>query len=209
MMYRFVLGLLLLGAQLCEAFVVAPGASIVSSSARSQPKHQRTTDLSMWSNDDNIEGADRIKACIPYLFPILDGDHFGAFIYSRIPALGMADYVLIRPLENIYEAIPFGSVIFFLVLTIGTRGNTDMSRAVRFSAQQAALIDVALVFPELLGSATVGVDVPRSFMEPCANFVYYTYMAMVIYCIYSNLTGQKPNQIPWISPYAELAVGPF
>jgi hypothetical protein len=84
-----------------------------------------------------------------------------------------------------------------------------MSRAVRFSAQQAALIDVMLIFPELIGSAFEGEDIPRYLVEPCMNFVWYTYMAMVVYCIYQNLRGKKPDDIPWISGYAELMVGPF
>lgn len=196
-------GLLLLGAT--SAFTT----EISRTAALTRTARKTTTELPMWSNDDNIDGADRIKSCFPYLLPLLDGDHFGKFIYARIPPLGLVDDVVLGPLEGIYSAIPFGSVIFFLALTLGTRGNTSMSRGVRFNAQQAALIDVALIFPELIGSSVDNVDVPRALMEPCSNFVYYTYMAMIIYSIYSNLSGQKPNQIPWISNAAEMAVGPF
>ncbi len=49
-----------------------------------------------------------------------------------------------------------------------------MSRGVRFNAQQAALIDVALVFPELIASSFENEpDFPRYIAEPCSNFVYY------------------------------------
>jgi hypothetical protein len=85
----------------------------------------------------------------------------------------------------------------------------SMSRVVRFNAQQAAIIDVALVFPELIAGSMQALDLPRALLEPCSNFVYYTYMTMVLYSVYSNLRGQKPNQIPWISEAAEMAVGPF
>ena len=105
--------------------------------------------------------------------------------------------------------MPLLGLIVFVALTIGTRGNTDMSRGVRFSAQQAALIDVALVFPELIGSAFEGEDMPRYLVEPCMNFVWYVYMSMVLYSIYKNLRGKKPDQIPWVSGYAEMMVGPF
>jgi len=164
----------------------------------------------MWGNTDDIDGSDRLKSCVPYLLPILDGDHFGTYIYSRIPPLGLLDDYLLNPIQNFYQAIPFGSVIFFVALTLGTRGNTNMSRGVRFNAQQAALIDVALVFPELIGGSMQDADLPRALLEPCANFVYYAYMAMVVYSLYSNLVlGQKPNQLPWISEAAETSVGPF
>lgn len=162
----------------------------------------------MWSgNNDNLEGADRIKACIPYLLPVLDGDHFGRFLYYRIPPLGLLDQVLIQPLEAVYNAVPFGGLIFFFALSIGSR-SANLPRAVRFNAQQAILIDIVLIFPELVGSLMgKTAQLPRFLVEPSSNFVYYTYMAMVLYSIVSNLQGKKPNQIPVISDAAESAIG--
>lgn len=163
----------------------------------------------MWSGEDELQGSDRIKACFPYILPLVDGDQFGSYIYERIPPLGFLDDVLLGPLINIFQSVPFLGIGFFIALTLGTRGNTDMSRGVRFNAQQAALIDVALVFPELIAGSFENDPAPRYIAEPCANFVYYSYMACVIYSIVSNLRGKKPNQIPYISEWSELAVGPF
>lgn len=163
----------------------------------------------MWSRDEEITGKDRIKACVPYLLPLLDGELFGKYIYERVPPLGFLDSLFIGPLYDFYAQVPLLGLIVFLVLTLGTRGNMDMNRNVRFNAQQAALIDVVLLFPELIGSAFEGEDIPRSLVEPCMNFVWYTYMAMVLYSIYTNLRGKKPDQIPYISEYAEMMVGPL
>mmetsp|Transcript_109264 Transcript_109264/g.315770 ORF Transcript_109264/g.315770 Transcript_109264/m.315770 type:complete len:231 (-) Transcript_109264:46-738(-) len=168
-----------------------------------------STQLSMWSQDEEITGPDRFKACVPYILPLLDGEMFGKYIYERVPPLGFLDSLFVGPLYDFYSQVPLLGLIIFLVLTLGTRGNTDMNRGVRFNAQQAALIDVVLVFPELIGSAFEGEDIPRYIVEPCMNFVWYTYMAMVLYAVYENLRGKKPDQIPWISGYAEMMVGPF
>jgi hypothetical protein len=165
--------------------------------------------LRMWNREDELEGSDRIKACIPYMLPLLDGDQFGTYIYSRIPPLGFLHDLWLGPLVDIYHQIPFSGILLFVALTLGTRGNTSLSRGVRFSAQQAALIDVVLVFPELIGSGFDDDNLPRSLVEPCMNFVWYTYMTMVVYSIYCNLRGKKPDKIPYISNYAELVVGPF
>jgi len=165
--------------------------------------------LYLWSKDEEMVGKDRIKACIPYVLPLLDGEMFGRYIYERVPPLGFLDSLFIGPLYDFYSQIPLLGLIIFLVLTLGTRGDTEMNRAVRFNAQQAALIDVSLIFPELIGSAFEGEDIPRYLVEPCMNFVWYTYMAMVLYSIYTNLRGKKPDQIPWISGFAEIMVGPF
>jgi hypothetical protein len=163
----------------------------------------------MWSGDDELVGSDRLKACFPYILPMLDLDQFGVYIYDRIPPLGAIDDFVLGPLVNIYHAVPFLGITFFLALTLGTRGATDMSRGVRFNAQQAAMIDVALVFPELIASGFQEDPLPRYLAEPCANFVYYAFMTAIIYSIYSNLQGKKPNQIPYISDFADMAVGPF
>ena len=163
----------------------------------------------MWSQDDEIEGSDRIKACIPYLLPLIDGDHFGQFIYERFSLLGTIDAFTIGPLAEWGHKIPFLSLGLFIVLTLGTRFNSSMSRNLRFSAQQAALIDVALLFPELIASGFVEDPVPRYIAEPCCNFVWYAYMTAVLYCIISNIRGKKPDQIPYLSNSAELMVGPF
>jgi hypothetical protein len=163
----------------------------------------------MWSQDEELEGSDRFKACVPYILPLLDGDQFGHYIYERVPPIGFLNDLFLSPLVNIYHHIPFLGVGIFILLTLGTRFNTDMNRNVRFSAQQAALIDVALILPELVASGFDGVDVPRALAEPCSNFVWYAYMTAVGYSIYCNLSGKKPDQIPYISGSADMMVGPF
>ena len=163
----------------------------------------------MFDRNDELEGPDRFKACVPYILPLLDGDQFGHYIYERIPPLGFLNDLFLGPLVNIYHSIPFLGVGLFIALTLGTRFNTDMNRNVRFSAQQAALLDVALIFPELIASGFEGDPLPRSIAEPCANFVWYAYMTAVVYSIYCNLKGRKPDKIPYISGYSDMMVGPF
>ena len=101
-------------------------------------------------------------------------------------------------------------VIIFIALTMVTRFNTDMNRSVRFNAQQAALLDVALIFPEIVATSVDETGgVPLYIVEGGANFVWYTYMSVVLYCVYTNLKGQRPNQVPYLSAVSDLMVGPF
>ncbi len=165
--------------------------------------------LAMWSSDDEIQGIDRVKSCIPYMLPLIDGDHFGRFIYNSIPPLGAIDDFFLGPFVTINRQLPFLSLILFTAFTLGTRFNVDMNRNVRFNAQQAALIDLALIFPELIGSSFVGEPLPRALVASSMNFVWIGYMSLVVYSIYSNLRGKRPDQIPFISNGADLMVGPF
>mmetsp|Transcript_28325 Transcript_28325/g.59032 ORF Transcript_28325/g.59032 Transcript_28325/m.59032 type:complete len:264 (-) Transcript_28325:169-960(-) len=160
--------------------------------------------------ETEIQGPDRIKSCIPYVLPLIDGDSFGAYIYDRIPPLGMLDYVLLRPIVEGFEAVPILSILLFVAFALGPR-LTDQSREVRFNAQQAILIDVSLIIPQLIGGAVADADanLPRAVMEPCSNFVWFGLFSMVIYCVVSNLRGKRPDQIPFISGAADYAIGPF
>ncbi len=117
--------------------------------------------MAKWKGNDDLEGSDVLKSCIPYLLPLVDGDHFGRYIYKDVPFLGLLDNLFVGPLADFFNRIPFLGLILSVALTLGTRSNTDMNWNVRFNAQQAALIDVALVFPELIGSGFQGEDIPK------------------------------------------------
>lgn len=164
----------------------------------------------MWSQDSDLEGSDKVKACVPYILPILDGDHFGKYIYDRIPPLELVHDTLLGGLLHVFDIFPFSGLVLFCALTLGTRGNTEMDRNVRFSAQQAGLIDVSLIVPELISGAFEGEDnIPRTLLEPCSNLTFYYLVAVIGYCIAANLRGKKPDQIPYISDWSETMVGPF
>lgn len=175
-----------------------------------QPKDDKSKRKNAFDDEGDIRGPDRIKSCIPYVLPLIDGDSFGKYVYERFPPLGTLDYVLLRPLVEAVQAAPFLSILLFVAFALGPQF-TNQSREVRFNAQQAVLIDVALIFPQLIGEAVAEADanLPRTVMEPCSNFVWIGYASMVVYCVASNLRGKKPDQIPFISGAADYAIGPF
>jgi len=85
-----------------------------------------------------------------------------------------------------------------------------MSRMVRFNAQQAVLIDVVLIVPTWMASVMERAgSVPRVWDEAGSNFVYYALMTAILYSVFSNLNGKKPDAIPYLSGAAEFMVGPF
>lgn len=85
----------------------------------------------------------------------------------------------------------------------------NMSRNVRFNAQQAVLIDVALILPTIVQQGFADVDVPRVYAEIGCNFVWYAYMSAVVYSVAMNLRGRKPDGLPILSGFAEQMTGPF
>ena len=110
---------------------------------------------------------------------------------------------------SILESYPFLSLILFFIFTLGTRNVPGMSRAVRFNAQQAVLIDVALILPTLFSEGLADVEIPRVYAEVGSTFTYYVLMSCILYSVVSNLKGEKPDLLPFVSPAAEMMPGPF
>lgn len=198
---------------------IANKRNVVDSDDSNVGKRWKKMELHIWGNrgneDEGLElMSERIKACIPYMLPLIDGDVFGKYFYQRIPIMGTLDDIFLAPLVQSFHSIPFLDIILFLVLSLGTTRNYDMSRTLRFNAQQAIMIDIALIIPSLLKDGVVDPEtgellIPQTFVEPFYTTIYYAYMACVIYSIYSNLSGKKPNQIPYLSNFAETTTGPF
>lgn len=157
-----------------------------------------------------IRGPDRLKSCIPYVLPLIDGDAFGSYLYERVPPLGALDYVFLRPIVDGCHAAPLLIIVLFAAFALGPR-LTNQSREVRFNAQQAVLLDVALLVPNLIAEAVGETDgqVPRAVLEPASTLVWYALATAVAYCVTSNLRGKKPDGIPFVSGVAEYAIGPY
>ena len=149
--------------------------------------------------------ADRAAAALVYILPLLDGFPYGSFIYANIPAVGNAAYTLL-PLVNGFQSLPFAGLILFIGLSTFTR-NTGLSRFVRFNIQQALLLDILLVIPGVLGSATR--MFPYDLQVIGTNFWFYLMVLVVGYSWAQVAQGKNPDQVPFISEAANLQIGPF
>ncbi|KAL7542985.1 hypothetical protein ACHAXR_013286 [Thalassiosira sp. AJA248-18] len=159
--------------------------------------------LPLKASSSDIDGPDRALSCLPYLIPLIDGDRYGRFLFYTVPALGMADSLLLGPFKSIYYSIPFGQLIFFIGLSVLSR-NPDLSRPLRFNMQQALILDIALIFPSLLGRLPF--PMPGVLVNSGSNFVYIAMVASVGYSIVSNLAGKVPDRIPVVSEAAGSSI---
>ena len=160
--------------------------------------------------DDDVALALRAAACACYLLPLSDVLPFGQYVFTDFPLLGLVLVGPFAPFVAILNAIPFGSFIVFLGLSSASR-NPELPRFVRFSMQQAVLLDIALIFPQLFqqlfGALTV--KFPEALVEPASSFVFFFITVSIVYSCGSNALGKPPNQIPVISAAAEQSIGPF
>lgn len=162
--------------------------------------------------EDEVPLAERALACLPYVLPLCDALPFGKYVITEFPALALALLPLapFAPLMAIVNAVPFGEFILFIVLTTSSR-NPSFSRFVRFSMQQAVLLDIALIFPQLLGQvgSALKLSPPESIVEPLSTTVFFAVLASVCYSLVANGFGNTPNGIPVVSEATERSLGPF
>ena len=159
------------------------------------------------NNDTTNPLPDRLLSCFPYLLPLADGCSFGRYIYSRFPPIGAVERFTLQPLSDLFGSVPFSGLVVFVAFSFAAR-QQNLPRYVRFNIQQAILLDIALVFPSLFGSAAD--NLLRYLVEPATNFVFYCFVAATGYSLVWNLVrGEEPDQIPVVSDAARQQIGPF
>ncbi|TVU28324.1 hypothetical protein EJB05_19839, partial [Eragrostis curvula] len=163
------------------------------------------------NNNDNsgaVEAPDRLVAAVAYLYPFLDGAHHGRFLLAQFPVFT----ALLRPLDpaaRLFHSSPLTPFLLFLTLYFAVvRNQQAFSRFVRFNAMQAVVLDVLLIFPDLLqqsfapSSATgFGFEIFQS-ME---STVFLFLLVSLVYGGGSCLLGKTPR-LPIVADAAERQV---
>lgn len=155
-------------------------------------------------NEKEPTTKDKIISILPYLFPLMDGLQYGRFLLAADDSGANPFLVVLAVLYTLYRSIPFSGFAAFFALNI-LSGNPSLNRLVRFNAQQAIYIDIALFFPSLLiglgGLVTknAGVSLPPASGEIFSDVMFGTLLLTLTYCAGSSLFGKEPDSIPLIS----------
>lgn len=158
---------------------------------------------------DTVPILERIGASAPYLLPLLDGLVFGRFVFERAPTVAALVLPALGPLFRAYRGVPFFAFGIFFALYLLVVRNTGFSRFVRFNTQQALLLDVVLILPQLLGGAVASAGVPGWLLEAGSSTIFYAVVVSVGYAVISNARGEVPDQIPAVSEAVEAQIGTF
>jgi len=121
---------------------------------KSEPKKQRTGTTYDWILEDFEEDgepdvANRSLASVSYLLPLLDGLHYGRYLFMQVPQLSLALLPLF-PAISVFEQARWLQIVAFFGLALGVANNRNMPTFTRFNAQQAILLDILQIVPDLL-----------------------------------------------------------
>lgn len=153
--------------------------------------------------------SERALSALAYLLPILDSLSFGRFVFAAAPTVANILLAPLLPLYQIYRGVPFVAFGVFLALYIFVVRNQNVARFVRFNVYQALLIDIALIFPQLLAGMRLGAAVPPQVVELACSSVFYAVALAVGYAVAANVRGRVPDQIPGVSNAVYSQMGPM
>ncbi|XVE96677.1 hypothetical protein REPUB_Repub02eG0243000 [Reevesia pubescens] len=175
------------------------------SSKENNPTRRRKLFRVQAKGDDSADGPDRLISAVCYFYPFFDGIQYGKYVITQFTPI----QVLIQPLFpaiKVFKSFPFNGFLVFLTLYFVVVRNRNFSRYVRFNTMQAIVLDVLLIFPDLLERSFnprdgLGLDLVMSL----DSTVFLFLLVCLIYGSSSCLFGQLPR-LPIVAEAADRQV---
>lgn len=157
------------------------------------------------NNNDSADVPDRLISAVCYFYPFFDGIQYGKYVITQFSPF----QILLQPLVpaiRIFKGFPLNGFLVFLALYFAVVRNPNFSRYVRFNTMQAIVLDVLLIFPDLLERSFspkegLGLDVVMSL----DSTIFLYLLVCLIYGSTSCLLGQLPR-LPIVAEAAERQV---
>ncbi|XP_019183431.1 PREDICTED: protein TIC 20-v, chloroplastic [Ipomoea nil] len=151
------------------------------------------------------DGPDRLISAIAYFYPFFDGVQYGKYVITQFTPV----QALIQPLVpaiRVFKSFPLNGILVFFTLYFVVVRNPNFSRYVRFNTMQAIVLDVLLIFPDLLERSFspkdgLGLDLMMSF----DSTVFLFLLVSLIYGSSSCFLGQLPR-LPLVAEAADRQV---
>ena len=138
----------------------------------------------------------RLTSVIFYTLPLKASLPFGYYLFYKFSLLKVLLY-LTFPVAIIERSLPFGGLLFFLILFAGIVRNPIVPYFVRYNACQALLLDIVLIIITYLLR-----------ILPVAEFgliVFVFTLCIFLFSIFQCIKGVEP-EIPFISKSVRMQV---
>ena len=138
----------------------------------------------------------RLFSILFYTLPLNAALPFGYYLFYKFSFLKVLLYLTL-PVAIIERSLPFGGLLFFLILFVGIVRNKNVPYFVRYNACQALLLDIALIIISyilrILPLAEMGLVV----------FVFT--LSIFLFSIVQCINGVEP-EIPLISKSVRMQI---
>ena len=138
----------------------------------------------------------RLSSVFFYTLPLKGSLPFGSFLSYKFSFLKLLDYLTL-PVAIIENSLPFGGLLFFLILFAGVVKNPNVSYFVRYNACQALLLDIALIIVSYLLRILTLADL--------GLILFVFILSIFIYSVFQCINGVEP-EIPFISKSVRMQI---
>lgn len=157
------------------------------------------------NGSDSADVPDRLISALCYFYPFFDGIQYGKYVITQFYPLQAIVQPLV-PAIRVFKSFPFNGFLVFLTLYFVVVRNPNFSKYVRFNTMQAVVLDVLLIFPDLLERGFnpkdgLGFDLIISL----DSTVFLFLLVCLIYGSSSCLLGQIPR-LPIVAEAADRQV---
>ena len=142
------------------------------------------------SDEDNVGGAERAIAALSYLLPLLDGLKYSKFLLMQFPIFGLA-LLPLKPAIDVWYGLGFLQIAVFFGLYLGVVQNQNMKYFTRYNAQQAVLLDILLIVPDVLARLVSGMGGDDALLTggPGLEVQVLMYNTVFLYVYLSSVVG--------------------
>jgi uncharacterized membrane protein len=139
----------------------------------------------------------RLLAALAYLLPWSSALEFGRTLLAMFPVLAWLQLPVI-PLLLLQQAVPFGSLVVFLLLFLVVARNPRVPYLIRFNVLQAILIDIVLVLLAMAFQILLNPLAGSLLVRTLANTVFLGTLLLVLFGVIQSLRGKEAD-IPTVS----------
>jgi uncharacterized membrane protein len=141
-------------------------------------------------SDEDTGAADRAIAALSYLLPLLDGLKYSKFLLMQFPLFGLA-LLPLKPAIDLWYGLGFLQIAVFFGLYLGVVQNQNMKYFTRYNAQQAVLLDILLIVPDVLARLASGLGGDDALLTggPGLEIQVLMYNTVFLYVYLSSVVG--------------------
>ena len=130
----------------------------LQSAIKNQQEKKKKNAMSSTSGEEGeYDFSQKSIAALCYMLPLLDSLKYSKFLLIQFPLASLA-LLPLKPIIELWFALGFLQIAVFFGMYLGVIQNQNMSRFVRFNAQQAILLDILLILPDVLTRLFAGMD---------------------------------------------------
>ena len=147
---------------------------------------------------------EKLISSLLYIIPWADAIKYGSEIYYNFPIAKLLIFPAL-PIIFIQDSLPFGNLLFFLILFLGVAKNYKLPYFLRFNTMQTLLINLILIIFNYLNILLNQLFGALKIFVTIESIIFIATLATIIFAFTQCLRGIEPD-LPGISNSAKMQI---